>query len=234
MSEKLISFLILLIAIPMFVILGLLLILCTFILPFYRFKAAWLASVGILTSMGVFVKVHGKFPDSGHYIVMANHSSFIDPVLLPRFMQGKYTGIAADYNFKYPIWAQMLRRFNVIEINRSDHEKAVLSIKHAEDVIKNEGYHVAILPEGTRTLTGKMGPLKKGGFHMAVNSAVPILPVGIQGAYNFKPKYRRSFRPGLINISIGEPISAEEYPELGVYGLLEKVEKKLKELSGEI
>ena len=69
---------------------------------------------------------------------------------------------------------------------------------------------------------------------MAINTKTSIIPVGISGAFEFKPKNRWWLKPGLININIGEPINCDEYEGLGVDGLLSRVELKLKYLSGEI
>ena len=106
------------------------------------------------------------------------------------------------------------------------------SIKKAEDVLR-QGIHIGILPEGTRTLDGKMKELKKGGFHMAINTNTAIVPVGVSGAYNFKPKDRWWMKPGPISITIGSPTNVSEYSDLGVDGLKNAVEKTIKELLGE-
>lgn len=188
----------------------------------------------MLVILGVRVKVEGKFPDSGQYIIMSNHCSFIDVLLLPAVIKGKYTAVVALYNFKYPVWKQLLLSFKVIPIDRYNRTHAVNGIQTAEHVIKTMGYHVIILPEGGRTGTGKMGPLKKGGFHMALNTRTPILPIGFEGAYDYKPYHRKTFRPGKVTIRIGEPIPVVQYEKLGLNGLLQETEAKLKKLSGEI
>ena len=68
---------------------------------------------------------------------------------------------------------------------------------------------------------------------MAVNTRTSIVPVGISGAFRFKPKTRWWLRPGAITINIGEPVNYKEYENLGIDGLLKRVESKLKFLSGE-
>ena len=68
---------------------------------------------------------------------------------------------------------------------------------------------------------------------MAVNTRTSILPVGISGAFIFKPKNRWWLKPGVITINIGEPINHREYEDLGIDGLLNRVDSKLKYLSGE-
>ena len=68
---------------------------------------------------------------------------------------------------------------------------------------------------------------------MAINTNTPIIPVGVSGAFKFKPKNRWWMKPGLVTINIGNPISVDDYIKLGVDGLSIKVEQLLKSLSGE-
>ena len=68
---------------------------------------------------------------------------------------------------------------------------------------------------------------------MAINTKTSIIPVGISGAFNFKPKNRWWFKPGPITINIGDPIHHDEYMRLGINGLSGRVKEKLKYLSGE-
>ena len=185
-----------------------------------------------MLSFGVRPKIVGSFPREGSFIIMMNHSSFIDVFLFPLIPRGAYTGVTAVENFKYPVFSSLIRRLNAIPIERKNRRLAIKSIEKAEEVLKG-GVHIGILPEGSRTSTGKMQPLKKGGFHMALNTGISILPVGVSGAFTFKPKNRWWLRPGPITINIGEPIHHREYMGLGVDGLLNRVESKLKKLSGE-
>ena len=92
---------------------------------------------------------------------------------------------------------------------------------------------MAILPEGTRTLDGKLKPFKKGGFHMAINTKTPILPIGAVLPYKYKPKNRWILRPSIIDIYIDEPIDVNTYDDLGINGLLSLVTDKIKKLIGE-
>ena len=91
---------------------------------------------------------------------MHNHSSFLDLFLLPTIIEGKYTGIVAQKNFRIPIVGSLLKKLNAIPIQRSNLNAAKHSIQLAEDLIK-KGFHIAIFPEGTRTITGKISKFKK-------------------------------------------------------------------------
>jgi 1-acyl-sn-glycerol-3-phosphate acyltransferase len=161
-----------------------------------------------------------------------NHSSFLDVFIFPLIPKGRYTGLTAARNFKIPVFSTLIRRIQAIPIERKNLKAAIESIKKAEQVLK-QNIHIGILPEGTRTLNGKIGPLKKGGFHMAINTATPIIPVGVSGAFSVKPKNRWWFRPGRITINIGDAINPKAYNNLGIDGLINKVEYALKILSGD-
>ena len=193
---------------PIFIICMTILIFASLIKFEWFFKLAGPVCRLFMKSLGAKIKVEGIFPEKGSYVVMSNHSSFIDPFIYPFFMKGIFTGIVARYNFKYPIWAQVLKRVRAIPVDRKNRERAIESIKQAEQVLK-QGIHIAILPEGTRTLTGKLGIMKKGGFHLAINTGASIIPVGIEGAYEFKPKSTWKLSKGTITVRVGDPISSK-------------------------
>ena len=155
----------------------------------------------------MYLLIIGHFPkESGPFIMMHNHSSFLDLFLLPAMINGKYTGIIAAKNFKIPIIGSILYRLKGIPIYRNSHNKAMESLKIAEKYI-NEGYHIAIFPEGTRTVTGTLNEFKKGGFHMAINTQTKILPIIVQGLYSIKPKTRWTIKPGVVKITILDPVN---------------------------
>ena len=185
----------------------------------------------IMSSLLVWPRLHGVFPSDGTYIIMMNHSCFLDVFIFPLIPKGIYSGVTAAKNFKIPVFSTLMKRIQAIPIERKNHFSAIESIKKAEEVLE-KGIHIGILPEGTRTVDGKIGEMKKGGFHMAINTGTSIIPVGISGAFDFKPKNRWWFRPGLISINIGEVINPNIYSDLGVDGLKNKVGVALKILSG--
>jgi len=228
----LISIILYVISIPVFLFSAFCLIIISFLYFPLFFRCDKFFCRLIMLSFGVWPRIVGTFPKSGTFIIMMNHSSFLDVFLFPLIPRGAYTGVTAIENFKYPVFSLLIRRLRAIPIDRKNTKLAIQSIKRAEVVLR-AGIHIGILPEGTRTTTGKMGPLKKGGFHMAINTGASIIPVGISGASIFKPKTRWWFKPGPITINIGAPIHHKEYDNLKIDGLLKRVDSKLKYLSGE-
>ena len=157
------------------------------------------------------IKVYGTFPKTEEtFVIMANHASFLDVFAIPCvFSNNKnFSAIAASKNFKIPIYATFLRRMKVVSINRSNREQAIAGIKKAEKILQ-EGYHITILPEGTRTTNGELGIFKKGGFHLAIDTKAAILPIVTKGLFDIKPRKRWTIKPGLIEIYIGQPITSK-------------------------
>ena len=124
----------------------------------------------------------------------------------------------------------MLKKWKAIPIDRSNIESAKESIKKGENAF-DEGYKVIILPEGTRTISGKIRKFKKGGFHMAINTKAPILPVGSKGAFEFKPKNRWYIKPGKVSLNVGEIIEPKKFNELGIEGLIKNVRGQFQKLT---
>ena len=186
-----------------------------------------------LLLLGAHIKLENKIPSKGQYIIMMNHSSFADVFFSVQPLLGKYTAILASFNFKIPIWGTMLRSFNAIPIYRQNQKKAIQGIKEAENIINNLGYHIVIFPEGTRTIDGKLQKFKKGGFHMAINTKTPIIPVAVIGGFKFKPKTRWYIKPSIINIKVGEPISVQNISINEIDDLMEKTHNIFKDLLDE-
>ena len=186
----------------------------------------------IVGAAGARLRVEGEFPRAGTFIVMSNHSSFIDLFVLPSVFRGRFTGVMAEEMMSFPLLRPMLRRFKVVPIVREEKEKALASLEIAGAALR-AGYHVALLPEGTRSLDGRLRPFKSGGFYMAAATRAPILPIGIVGAFAYKPKTRWTIAPGPITVRFGRVIPPEEYDALGTAGLKERVRAEIARLVGE-
>ena len=206
------------------------------LLPFEKLRfrsAAWLSWM-VLWALGARLKIEGKYPRDRCFIFMLNHSTFVDTFIATAVLDGlRFTAVMAEEQMHYPIWGALLRRFKVIAIRRREPNAARAAIALAEDRIKS-GINVGIMPEGTRTVTGKIGPLKKGGFHMAVNTGAPILVIGIEGGFKFKRKTSWHINPGPITARIGQPIEAATYSQLSMEAVMEEVRQQLLVLSGEM
>jgi 1-acyl-sn-glycerol-3-phosphate acyltransferase len=157
-----------------------------------------------LAGAEIIVEGKGNIP-KGSVLIMSNHEGDFDiPVLL--------TSIEKPFGFiskievkKVPIMAQWMEVLNCVFIDRSDRAKAIQSLKAAVRLLK-KGHSLVIFPEGTRSKGGPVGRFKPGGFRLAVDAKVPILPVSIVGTSHLFEKNNRLIKPGTVKVIIGEPI----------------------------
>jgi 1-acyl-sn-glycerol-3-phosphate acyltransferase len=89
--------------------------------------------------------------------------------------------------------------------------------------MKEKGYSFLIFPEGTRSLDGRLGRFRKGGFFLAVGAGVPIVPVTIRGTFELMPKGRFGAKRGTVRVEFHDPISVEGYSVGNMDALVEKV-----------
>lgn len=188
----------------------------------------------ILLFCGQYMKVHGDIPakGSGPYIYMFNHESLFDIFLICAVTPSPVTAIGAQKQFSMPIWGSVLKRYGAIPIDRGHLDPAIASLKTAERALSG-GTSLVIAPEGTRTLTGKIGKFKKGPFHVALHTRATILPIGLDGAFRANNKGDWRMFPGIIDVRMGKPIAAEAYENLSVEELKDLVQAKITVLAGQ-
>ena len=160
------------------------------------------------------------------YVYMSNHQSHLDiPVLYASLPSPTIRMLAKTELFRVPLWGQALRAAEFIEVDRANPTRARASVAHAADLIR-DGVSVYLAPEGTRSRDGAIGKLKKGGFHLALDTDTPIVPVAIRGTIDILPRHGRAMRAGrTVHVHIGDPI---EVTGRSVSDLLEEVERFLK------
>lgn len=148
-----------------------------------------------------------QVPPGGAYVYMSNHQSHLDiPVLYATLPSPTIRMLAKKELFRIPLWGQGLRAAEFVEVDRGNHARAIESIDHAARLVR-DGVSIYLAPEGTRSRDGRVGPLKKGGFHLAIGTGAPIVPVAIRGTIDILPRGSRSMRRGRpVRVRIGAPI----------------------------
>lgn len=149
-----------------------------------------------------------RVPPGRSYVYMSNHQSDLDiPVLYATLPSPTIRMLAKKELFQIPLWGKALRAAEFVEVDRSNHVRAMESIERAEQLIR-DGVSVYLAPEGTRSRDGRIGPLKKGGFHLAKKTGTPIVPVAIRGTIDILPKGSVRMHPGKrVEVTIGAPIA---------------------------
>lgn len=140
-------------------------------------------------------------------VYMSNHQSHLDiPMLYATLPSPTIRMLAKTELFQIPLWGRGLRAAEFIEVDRSNPVRAVRSIDHAARLVR-EGVSIYLAPEGTRSVDGRIGKLKKGGFHLALQTGAPIVPVAIRGTLQILPRGERVMRTGQrVRVRIGPAI----------------------------
>jgi 1-acyl-sn-glycerol-3-phosphate acyltransferase len=151
-----------------------------------------------------------RVPIGRAYVYMSNHQSHLDiPMLYATLPSPTIRMLGKKELFQIPLWGRGLRAAEFIEVDRSNHDAARKSIEYAKRLVR-DGVSIFLAPEGTRSRDGRIGPLKKGGFHLALGTGAPIVPVAIRGTIDILPRGARSARLGQdVYVTIGAPIPVE-------------------------
>ncbi|MFQ5753255.1 MAG: lysophospholipid acyltransferase family protein, partial [bacterium] len=123
-----------------------------------------------------------KLAQHGTYLFMPNHVSLFDLPLLGGYIPVFFRGVEAAYQFNWLLYGWFIRRYGNIPIERNNIHRSITSIRMAEKSLR-EGKSIAIMPEGHRTLDGKLGRFKKLPFFLAQQAEVDIVPIGLSGLY---------------------------------------------------
>lgn len=148
-----------------------------------------------------------RVPPGRAYVYMSNHQSHLDiPMLYATLPSPTIRMLGKKELFRIPLWGQALRAAEFIEVDRSNHRRAVESIERAGELLR-DGVSIWIAPEGTRSRDGRIGALKKGGFHLALETGTPIVPVAIRGTIDVLPRGSRVMQAGkTVEVTIGAPL----------------------------
>jgi 1-acyl-sn-glycerol-3-phosphate acyltransferase len=148
-----------------------------------------------------------RVPPGRAYVYMSNHQSHLDiPVLYATLPSPTIRMLGKTELFQIPLWGRGLRAAEFIEVDRSNHARAIASIERAAELIR-DGVSIYLAPEGTRSRDGRIGKLKKGGFHLARDTHTPIVPVAIRGTIDILPRGTRTMHAGKpVAVTIGSPI----------------------------
>ena len=151
------------------------------------------------------LKVTGQqnIPQDGPFIIVANHSSLLDPVILGVSIKPKIIFVAAAYLFKIRWLGYLLRKANSIPVQRENDIKA---IKQTLKILQQGGI-LGIFPEGGIDRHKNNLPVKAGAAYLATKIGVPIVPIKIKGVDKVLPRGAKFIRSlNKIEVEIKKPI----------------------------
>jgi 1-acyl-sn-glycerol-3-phosphate acyltransferase len=209
-------------------VLGILVIVLSFFVrsgnPMHNIARLWGRSILAASRIKVTVTGMSNIDPASPYIYMPNHQGNFDIPVLLGHLGVQFRWLAKMELFKIPIFGRAMRKAGYISIDRNNRESAFKSLAVAANQIKN-GVSVLIFPEGTRSRDGKIQSFKKGGFVMAIDAGVPIVPVVITGTRAIMPKGKFRVYKGHVRMDIQKPIPTSTYTRETKAALMEGVRR---------
>jgi len=168
---------------------------------------------GMLKVCGIRLRVRGRENIQPHqrYVILSNHASYFDPPSLVLALGLQYRWVIKKELRKVPLFGLALETSRNLFIDRSKGSDALESIKQGVAQLP-DGTGILMFPEGTRSWDGQMLPFKKGGFVIAQDGQLPILPVTVRGSHDRLPKGSADFSPRVIEIVFHPTVATVDVP----------------------
>ena len=184
----------------------------------------WISRMIGVTFFNLRCEGRDNYPDTGGGLVCSNHQSTLDPVLVGLTCRRRMNYLARQTLFKQRGFRHLIEFLDAIPIDREGFGLAGIK-ETLKRLRRNE--LVLIFPEGTRTPDGEVQPLKPGIISLARRGRVPLIPVGIDGAYDAWPRDARFPWPARIRVVVGQPISTEQIEQLDDDRLLAELHHRI-------
>ena len=165
-----------------------------------------------------------RVPSSGGVVLAFNHFHWIDPPAFGAASPRPVVFVAKVEAHRVPGLGQLIRAFGTISVRRGESDRE--AVRQMRAAVQN-GQAIGLFVEGTRQLSGELGPVQPGAAMVAVQENVPVVPAVIHGTQRWKPG---NWAP--VSIAWGEPMRLDGLPK-GAKGYREgsaEIAAKLKEL----
>src|SRR5918997_1182947 len=156
------------------------------------------------------------------YVFLSTHQSWMDIPVMLGFLPAQIRIAAKREVFQIPFLGWHMRRGGHIPINRGSTAESIASLQRAARLLGG-GVSAFLFPEGTRTRDGSLQPLKKGGFRLAMESGLPIIPVTIKGTRRALPRGSMVLRAGPVEMHIDPPVPTAGLTEADIPALMQRV-----------
>jgi len=144
-------------------------------------------------------------------VFFINHqSAMIDLLVTTRVVQRGFTAVAKAELAQLPVLGKLLELADVAFIDRANTSKAVSALDPAVERLRR-GVSVVMSPEGTRSYSPTIGAFKKGGFHMAWDAGVPIIPIVIRNAGEIMWRNAKVAQQGTIEVVVHQPLPTADW-----------------------
>lgn len=188
----------------------------------------WGRSICLLNFTWVTVRGREHVRPGQSYVILANHQSHFDIFTVYGHLRMPFRWVMKEELRKAPFIGWYTDAAGHVFVDRSNRERALASLDAAKARLVN-GLSVVFFPEGSRSRDGRLNQFKKGGFHMALDLGLPILPVSISGTFKVLPGRSFKLLPGRPTITIQPPIDTADWPRENLDELVAKTRTAIKQ-----
>ncbi|MBT2690268.1 1-acyl-sn-glycerol-3-phosphate acyltransferase [Bacillus sp. ISL-47] len=181
----------------------------------------WSRTVMKISGSKVNVSGQGYIPE-GPVVMVCNHEGDFDIPALLASIDKPFGFISKVEVKKAPIISSWMKVMNCVFIDRTNRESAIKSLREGAELLK-QGHSLVIFPEGTRSKGGPVAPFKVGGFRLAQDAGVPIVPISIKGTADVFEKNGRLIKPARIDIRVCPPVNPKTVKEMDAKVLAHEV-----------
>ncbi|MCJ7626763.1 MAG: 1-acyl-sn-glycerol-3-phosphate acyltransferase [Longimicrobiales bacterium] len=144
-----------------------------------------------------------NIPKTGPFILVANHQSFLDPIIVQVLCRRPLHTLAKSTQFTGRFMGWFMPRSNAIPTRRYRIDPQAVRV-----VLRRlaEGEAVGVYPEGERSWDAQLQPFRRGTIRLLLKSGVPVIPCGLSGAYDVWPRWSKTIRRRRIRVEFGEAI----------------------------
>jgi len=163
----------------------------------------------IKSLFSVDIKGLEHIPEEGPAVLLSNHTSFMDSIILGAFPRRNIWFMAKNSEYRGRLLTWALRHARSFPVRR--YTVDVQAVRNAVRII-NQGHILGIYPEGERTWDNSLLPFRHGTIRLVLALGKPVIPVGISGAYELMPRWTSSIRRSPVRIRIGPPLMFDHIP----------------------
>jgi len=155
---------------------------------------------------GLRVQGRGNIPQTGGVLIVSNHQSNLDPVVLAAFLRRPLNFVAKSELFSNRVGAWFMHRLNAFPLRQGKGDVAAL-----KETIRrlSEGHLLNLFPEGARSPDGQIKELQRGVGLIIRRTRVPVVPAVIVGTFEAWPLQRRMWRIAPVWVKFGPPMKLD-------------------------
>jgi 1-acyl-sn-glycerol-3-phosphate acyltransferase len=170
-----------------------------------RLVRRWARAIVALSGCGLSVDGAANLEGLGAAVLVANHASYVDSVVLMAALPVEFRFVAKRRLLRYPVIGTLIERAGHLPVEKADVARRLAGADEITRALR-EGRSLLVFPEGTFLAEPTLLPFRLGAFRAAVFSRRPVVPVAIRGTRVVLPAYARLARRGPIQVVVGAPL----------------------------